>query len=253
MTISEEKAILKKILENTPYTDIYDESPEEIVESSPDQQEEAPATEFETPSNPFNNLVDAVPPNEGTCQILRDDESHPFTWPFEFEDDLFLDVDFGNTLQVPSSTSSYASNSYMRHQKHWHHIEGESIFIEYISMPSPSMPTLDVSSKSKPRGELETIPAITISYPSLAKNSICLEKESAPRKAKDFIDEHGGYVLNVPSTPCSYEKSPDTIHSSAMSYKTYNPLLLSVHKNFERFVVDAFVYYKFCRSRCVLA
>jgi hypothetical protein len=46
MTISEGKAILKKILENTPYTDIYDESPKEIVESSPDQEEEVLATVF---------------------------------------------------------------------------------------------------------------------------------------------------------------------------------------------------------------
>jgi len=35
---------LKKILENTPYTDIYDESPKEIVESSPDKEEEVLAT-----------------------------------------------------------------------------------------------------------------------------------------------------------------------------------------------------------------
>jgi hypothetical protein len=51
-TISEKKAILEKILQNIPYTGIYDEFPEETVESSPDQKEEAHATESKIPSSP---------------------------------------------------------------------------------------------------------------------------------------------------------------------------------------------------------
>ena len=45
-TVSEGKAILDKILENTPYTGIYDEFPKEEVEPSPELEEEAHATKL---------------------------------------------------------------------------------------------------------------------------------------------------------------------------------------------------------------
>jgi hypothetical protein len=61
-SISEGKAILEKILENTPYTDIYDEFPEETIESGPDQQEEAYAAESKIPSNPSYDPVAKEPP-----------------------------------------------------------------------------------------------------------------------------------------------------------------------------------------------
>ena len=97
-TISEGKAILEKILENTPYTRIYDELPE-VVESGPDQQEEALATESKIPSNPSNDPVAIEPPIKGTHHTLEDDEPHPSLFPFEFEEDLF--EDFGNASNLP--------------------------------------------------------------------------------------------------------------------------------------------------------
>ena len=117
-SISEGKSILEKILENTPYIGIYDEFAKETIESGSDQQKEAYAAEPKIPSNPSYDSVAKEPPIQGTHHTSRDDESHPFTCPFEFEDALFLDVDPGNTLEPPNSTSSYASNSYMRHQEH---------------------------------------------------------------------------------------------------------------------------------------
>ena len=114
-SISEGKSILEKILENTPYTGIYDKFLEETIESGPDQQKEAYAAEPKICSNPSYDLVAKEPPIQGTHHTSRDDESHPFTCPFEFKDDLFLDADLGNTLEPPNSASSYASNSYMRH------------------------------------------------------------------------------------------------------------------------------------------
>jgi hypothetical protein len=105
------------------------------------------------------------PPIQGTYYTSRDDEPHPFTCPFEIEDDLFLDADLGNTLEPPNSTSSDASNSYVKHQEKSKDgisselIDGELIHIEAISIISPSMPTFNVSSKSviDPRGELMSI------------------------------------------------------------------------------------------------
>jgi hypothetical protein len=99
-TISEGKAIIEKILENTPYIGIFDEFLEE-VEPSPDQQEEAHATESKPkiPSNPSNNLVAEEPPTKGTGHTLEDDETSPPLFPFEIEVDLF--EDFGNASKLP--------------------------------------------------------------------------------------------------------------------------------------------------------
>ena len=72
-----------------------------------------------------------------------------------------------------------------------------------------------------------------------------LEKE-------DNINEHGSYFMNTSSNPCSHEKSPKLIGlSNIATHEIFNPLILLVHKDFERVVVDAYVYHKYCRSRCV--
>jgi hypothetical protein len=96
-TTSEGKDILEKIIENTPYTGVFDEFPEE-VEPSPDQQEEERATKPEIPSNSFDDLVAKEPPTKGMQHILEDDEPHPSLFPFEIEEDLF--DDFGNALNL---------------------------------------------------------------------------------------------------------------------------------------------------------
>jgi len=84
-TVSEGKAILDKILENTPYTGVYDEFPEEQVETSPEPKEETPATELETPLDSSQELVVEKPPKKTQ---LEDDDS-PLEFPFEFEEDIF--------------------------------------------------------------------------------------------------------------------------------------------------------------------
>jgi hypothetical protein len=54
------------------------------------------------------------------------------------------------------------------------------------------------------------------------------------------------------SNPHSYEKSPESIGlSNIATHEISNPLILPVHKDFERVVIDAYVYHKYCRSRCV--
>ena len=91
--ISEGKAILEKILENTPYTSVFDEflKEEKEVEPCPDQQEEAHVTESKIPLNSSNNLVVIEPPTKGTQPTLEDDEPNPPLFPFEIEDGLFED------------------------------------------------------------------------------------------------------------------------------------------------------------------
>ena len=69
---------------------------------------------------------------------------------------------------------------------------------------------------------------------------------------KDGIDEHGSYFMNTSSNPCSHEKSPELISlSNIATHEIFNPLILLVHKDFERVVVDACVYHKYYRSHCV--
>jgi hypothetical protein len=69
---------------------------------------------------------------------------------------------------------------------------------------------------------------------------------------EDDINEHGRYFMSTSSNPYSYEKSPDSIGLSIFAiHEISNPFMLFVHKNFETVVIDAYVYYKYCRSRCV--
>jgi hypothetical protein len=78
------------------------------------------------------------------------------------------------------------------------------------------------------------------------------EESTLEFEKEDDINEHGSYFMNTSSSPCSYEKSPKPVALSNMAtYKTFNPLMLLVHKSFKRVVVDVFVYHKYCRSRCV--
>jgi hypothetical protein len=70
---------------------------------------------------------------------------------------------------------------------------------------------------------------------------------------KDDINEHGIYSITTSLNPCSYETSPNSISLSNLpTFEISNPLTLSIHKNFKRVVVDAYVYHKYCRSRCAL-
>jgi hypothetical protein len=71
-----------------------------------------------------------------------------------------------------------------------------------------------------------------------------LEKE-------DYINEHESYIMNTSSNPCSHEKSPKSIGlSNIATHEIFNPLILPVHKDFKRVVVDAYVYHKYCKSHC---
>jgi hypothetical protein len=92
-------------------------------------------------------------------------------------------------------------------------------------------------------GMIETmLPPIEIH----GESTLELEKE-------DDINEHGSHFMNTSSNLCSYEKSSKSIGLSTTAHEIFNPLILYIHKDFERVVVDAFVYHKYCRSRCMLA
>ena len=79
-----------------------------------------------------------------------------------------------------------------------------------------------------------------------------LEASILELEKEDDINEYESYFMNTSSNPCSHEKSPEPIGlSNIATYEIFNPLILLVHKYFERVIVDAYVYHKYCRSHCV--
>jgi hypothetical protein len=76
--------------------------------------------------------------------------------------------------------------------------------------------------------------------------------EETPLELKDDIDEYGSYFTNISSNPCSLGKSSELIDLSNIAiHEIFNPLFLPVHKDFQWVVVDAYVYHKYYRFRCV--
>ena len=75
------------------------------------------------------------------------------------------------------------------------------------------------------------------------------EETSLEPKKEDDVNKHGSYFMNISSNLCSYEKSPKSIGlSNIATHKIFNPLILPIHKDFEREVVNAYVYHKYCKS-----
>ena len=66
------------------------------------------------------------------------------------------------------------------------------------------------------------------------------------------INEHESYFINTSLSPCSNEKSLDSIDLyNIITHEISNPLMLSAPKNFGRVVGDVYVNHKYYRSHCV--
>jgi hypothetical protein len=78
------------------------------------------------------------------------------------------------------------------------------------------------------------------------------EETSLELEKDDNINEHGSHFLNTSLNPCSHEKSPESIgFSNIATHEIFNPVILPVHKDFKRMVIDAYVNHKYCKSCCV--
>ena len=76
------------------------------------------------------------------------------------------------------------------------------------------------------------------------------EETSLELEKGNDINEHGSYFMNTTSNPCLHEKSLEPISlSNIATHEILNPLILSIHKDFEGVIVDAYVYHKYCKSR----
>ena len=89
---SEGRAILDTILENSPYTDVHDDSPKEKGIPTPKQEEVSTAKSLLIPSKAL--ATDPIP--GPFLATPKEEEIHPLEFPFEFEEDLSPDI--GNTF-----------------------------------------------------------------------------------------------------------------------------------------------------------
>jgi hypothetical protein len=134
---------------------------------------------------------------------------------------------------------------------------------EFKSIPFAIMthPSLEVLDKTKPRDThpWEILDNKTSNechrHVTMETNffPVDIHEESPLELEKEdyVIDGHGSYIMSISSNSCSNEKSPELIGLSTTTHEIFNPLILSVPKDFERVVVDAYVYHKYCRSHCV--
>ena len=63
-------------------------------------------------------------------------------------------------------------------------------------------------------------------------------------------DEHGSFILEEPQDTYSFDETPSPLANST-HIESNHPMPLH-QKNFERVVVDDFVYHKYCKSHCGL-
>jgi hypothetical protein len=90
------RAIIDTILENTPYTNVYDDSPKEKDNPIPGQKEEVSIVES-LPNLYKDSSANHIPkPSLGTP---KEEEINPIKFPFQFEEDLCPSV--GNTMNYP--------------------------------------------------------------------------------------------------------------------------------------------------------
>ena len=93
---SEGRAILDTILENSPYTDVHDDSPKEKDIPTPKQEEVSIVKSLPIPSKAL--ATDPIP--EPFLGTPKEEEIHPLEFPLEIEEDLSLDV--GNPFNHPT-------------------------------------------------------------------------------------------------------------------------------------------------------
>jgi hypothetical protein len=102
LTLNEGRVILEKNLANTPYTEIYDEFPEEPLEMQPEEPsidipEPKDATPSHTPTFTTTHISDTI--SEPIPKPFSDSCDSPCEFPFNFYDELFYD--FGNVANQP--------------------------------------------------------------------------------------------------------------------------------------------------------
>jgi len=65
---------------------------------------------------------------------------------------------------------------------------------------------------------------------------------------KDSSNEHGSFTFDIPRKPCSFNATPESgMFSAPCTHEDYNHLIVFFCKIFRRFVVDVYVYRKYCK------
>jgi hypothetical protein len=107
LTPSEGRNVLNKILENTPYTGIFDEFSEEKADEILELENEVLLIQPTSVTTPLSEPIKVEPPKEN-LHSLEDKDTHPMDFISEIEDDLFSD--FGNASNFPIQPKPRACN-----------------------------------------------------------------------------------------------------------------------------------------------
>jgi hypothetical protein len=108
LTPSERRNVLNKILENTPYTGIFDEFPEEEVDEILESENEVSPIQPTPVTAPLSKPIKVDPPVENH-HSLEDEETHPMDFTDEIDDDLFSN--FGKASNFLIQPKPRACNS----------------------------------------------------------------------------------------------------------------------------------------------
>jgi hypothetical protein len=111
LTPSEGRNVLNKILENTPYTGIFDEFPEEEVDEILESENEVSPIQPTPVTAPLSKPIKVDPPVENH-HSLEDEETHPMDFTDEIDDDLFSN--FGKASNFLIQPKPRACNSYFQ-------------------------------------------------------------------------------------------------------------------------------------------
>ena len=138
-----------------------------------------------------------------------------------------------NPLRQPKHRNHEGSMEDQEEQQQWLEDVKNSYAIEWIDKAE----TLKIEPKPDPKGELKSIPLISMTHPSLEealdkinprvtnpREILDIHEESTMELEKEnYINEHGSYIMIISSNPCSHGKSPELIELSTTTHEIFNP------------------------------
>ena len=126
--------------------------------------------------------------------------------------------------------------------------------VKFVTLFVPLLPSLEL--KTCPSGHPNIIfnsglESIDASIENKTPHAMDIhETPTLESKRRDSTNENESFTFEIPHGSCSILKSPEFVSLSITSfYEGHNHLLILIYKLFNRMVVDAFIYHKFCNSR----
>ena len=125
--------------------------------------------------------------------------------------------------------------------------------VKFVTSFIPLSPSLELKTCPSDHPNIVFNSGLDSSDASLEnKNSCAMDIRETPTlesKRRDSTNEHERFSFETPRVSCSLLESLELITLSATClYEDHNHLLVLICKLFKRMVVDASIYYKYCKS-----